>query len=133
MTHLHKYTFTIPIGDRDIYSSHSALYYSPLTGESLFSPIRESAKVHSRLRRISSVNDLRKMSILPNHRCNFECSYCYAAQGRNFSELDKEIVDTALHFSINHHRTCFLPTGMMNHRWMKHTDSIADSYADNLF
>ena len=33
---------------------------------------------------------LQKLSILPNNRCNFRCSYCYAAASKDNRELDKE-------------------------------------------
>ncbi|MBR1951067.1 MAG: radical SAM protein [Lentisphaeria bacterium] len=33
---------------------------------------------------------LQKLSILPNNRCNFHCSYCYAAASKDNNELDKK-------------------------------------------
>ena len=44
------------------------------------------------------------MSILPNNRCNFNCSYCYAAQGRDTNELAMETIGKALNYFIDKNR-----------------------------
>lgn len=94
--------FSIPIDD--LHKEKSTLYYSPLTGQRSFSPFIDKATPKMSIRSLSSIQDLRKMSILPNNRCNFNCSYCYAAQGRDSSELDKSTVETALKFFIDSDR-----------------------------
>ena len=33
---------------------------------------------------------MQKLSVLPNNRCNFRCSYCYAAASKDNKELDKK-------------------------------------------
>lgn len=40
------------------------------------------------LRTVKSPCDMDNIVILPNHKCNFSCSYCYAAKGRSKEELD---------------------------------------------
>lgn len=50
---------------------------------------------------VKSASELQKMAILPNHTCNFNCSYCYSAKGRSSDVLGVEKLDTALEFFIN--------------------------------
>ena len=38
--------------------------------------------------RINSISDFCNLSILPNNKCNFSCSFCYSANGRSKDELD---------------------------------------------
>lgn len=94
--------FKIPVGD--LVKGHDMLYYSPLTGEKSFSVIIPSETENVSVRGLSDIRDLRKMSILPNNRCNFNCSYCYAAQGRDASELTIAKVDEALSFFVDRNR-----------------------------
>jgi len=49
--------------------------------------------------------DLVRMSVIPTHRCNFHCQYCYAAQGRSDEVMPFKIAETALDYFINHNRT----------------------------
>lgn len=51
--------------------------------------------------RLDSSSQLQKMAVLPNHTCNFNCSYCYSALGRSNTVLDKEKLDRGLEFFIN--------------------------------
>lgn len=94
--------FTIAIND--LHKHEPVLYYSPLTGKKSFTSLMDEDASNPHMRSLSSIRDLRKMSVLPNHRCNFNCSYCYAAQGRDTSELDKDTIDTALKFFIDRER-----------------------------
>lgn len=94
--------FEIPIND--ILSGHDKLYYAPLSHRVSFSPLKETDADSRFPSSLNSVSDLRKMSILPNHRCNFNCSYCYAAQGRNNDELMKETAIKALDYFIDKNR-----------------------------
>ncbi|MDD3875720.1 MAG: radical SAM protein [Bacteroidales bacterium] len=41
-------------------------------------------------------SDSTKISILPNYKCNFSCSYCYSAKGRSGKELTKKGLTTML-------------------------------------
>jgi uncharacterized protein len=89
----------------DLADEPCTLYYRPLTGETSFLPITLSNKETLPIHRMSSINDIRKMSILPNNKCNFNCSYCYAAQGRDTNELSMETIEKALNYFINKNRT----------------------------
>lgn len=51
---------------------------------------------------ISSLNDFRNLSVLPNNKCNFSCSYCYSAKGRSHSELSIEKLKVAIDLFIRH-------------------------------
>lgn len=42
-----------------------------------------------------------KMSLLPNLTCNFACSYCYSAQGRNSTVISWEKAKVVLDYFIN--------------------------------
>jgi len=50
-----------------------------------------------------NVSGLKNMMLLPNNRCNFSCSYCYSAFGRNGKEVSLTVLRTALDyfFDIN--------------------------------
>ena len=51
--------------------------------------------------KVGCAADLQKMSILPNHTCNFSCSYCYSARGRSNTVLEKDKLRTGLEYFIN--------------------------------
>lgn len=51
-----------------------------------------------------SVDGLRNMMLLPNNRCNFACSYCYSAFGRNGKEIEPEKIFTALDYFLDDKR-----------------------------
>lgn len=51
------------------------------------------------------VNELHKLTILPNYTCNFNCSYCYSSQGRSTKKLEIEKAKAAIDFFINRERT----------------------------
>lgn len=53
---------------------------------------------------VESASEIQKMAILPNHTCNFHCSYCYSAKGRSAETLSYENLDTALEYFINPQR-----------------------------
>lgn len=44
------------------------------------------------------ISGLKNMMWLPNNRCNFNCSYCYSAFGRNGEEITISKLKTALDF-----------------------------------
>lgn len=50
--------------------------------------LRESA--------IHGLDDFQNLSILPNNKCNFSCSFCYSAQGRANDELTFQQAQTAI-------------------------------------
>lgn len=48
--------------------------------------------------------DMNRMVILPNFKCNFRCSYCYAAKGRSNEELDIKTLNVALDWFLDKNR-----------------------------
>ena len=50
--------------------------------------------------RIKNKYDFNNITILPNNKCNFSCSFCYSAKGRSTTVLDKEKAFKALDFFI---------------------------------
>lgn len=50
---------------------------------------------------VPDVQKITKMSVIPNNRCNFSCSYCYSAEGRNGHEISWTALKTALDWFIN--------------------------------
>ena len=102
---LKKYNvFLIPIGTylgKDAFSYY--LIYAPLVRNMMVADVNGLSQLDSVLSnlvvkgnvsrffsKIHRVADLQKMSILPNHTCNFNCSYCYSAKGRSNVVLEKE-------------------------------------------
>ena len=63
----------------------------------------ESGEV-SMLQPAKSVHDMDNMVILPNYKCNFSCSYCYAAKGRSDAEIDIEKLNVALDWFLDKNR-----------------------------
>lgn len=55
--------------------------------------------------KISSVNDVVKLSVLPTNKCNFKCTYCYSKEGRDTTQVSREALDRTLEFFINPKRT----------------------------
>ena len=56
------------------------------------------------LRPTKSPRDIDNMVILPNYKCNFNCSYCYAAKGRSNEEMDVETLDSAMDWFLDKNR-----------------------------
>ena len=53
---------------------------------------------------IPDIRKTSKLSILPNHICNFSCSYCYSAAGRSTTRMSWEKMQSALDFFIDENR-----------------------------
>lgn len=53
---------------------------------------------------IPDIRKTSKLSILPNHICNFSCSYCYSAAGRSSIQMSWEKMRSALDFFIDENR-----------------------------
>jgi radical SAM protein with 4Fe4S-binding SPASM domain len=51
------------------------------------------------------VSELHKLTILPTYQCNFKCSYCYSAQGRERKTLSYERAAAAIDYFIDRQRT----------------------------
>jgi radical SAM protein with 4Fe4S-binding SPASM domain len=126
--------FSIPVGDYfGKNDSEYHLIYAPLAGKMLIADrnsisdvnhfinnrdeliedkslittlnkITNSKSVENYLSKIERVNDIQKMSILPNHTCNFSCSYCYSAKGRANVVLEKEKLKMGLDYFIDPER-----------------------------
>lgn len=94
--------FEVPIGD--LHPDYTKLFYAPMTHRISFSQLEELHEDNCLPHTLQSVSDLRKMSILPNHRCNFNCSYCYAAQSRNTEQLTLETLKVAMDYFIDKNR-----------------------------
>ena len=96
------------------------LVYAPLAGRYLFADseglssidtIKQALKhsstqalKQSGIHHIRRAEELQKMAILPNHTCNFSCSYCYSAKGRSGTVLERETLDRALEWFVNSRR-----------------------------
>lgn len=52
----------------------------------------------SQQRKVRKPEDYTLLTVLPNNVCNFNCSYCYSAAGRNGSRLSTEDLKTAIDF-----------------------------------
>lgn len=111
-----KGIFFIPAGEEFGLAENEALYmvYAPLPGRSFLIKGSEKAGIEAKLRQLSDATgaesdplqamfaeekrqqwlrfnitpeDCLNLTILPNHRCNFNCTYCYSAGGRSAAEL----------------------------------------------
>lgn len=104
-------TFLIPIGTmigkpKDEFVQ---ILYSPLRGELAILDQEASQQVLNDEHEIDEMNEVpvrditktRRMSILPNLKCNFSCSYCYSAQGRSNVEIDWNTVRAAIDYFID--------------------------------
>jgi radical SAM protein with 4Fe4S-binding SPASM domain len=126
--------FSIPVGDYfGKNNSEYQLIYAPLSGKMLIADkdsisdvnhfirnqdelikdksiitvlneITSNKSIDNCLSKINRVDDIQKMSILPNHTCNFSCSYCYSAKGRANVVLEKKKLKLGLDYFINPER-----------------------------
>lgn len=51
-----------------------------------------------------AVEGMRSLMLLPNNKCNFQCSYCYSAKGRTNSEISPNILKAGLTYFLNPQR-----------------------------
>ncbi len=75
------------------------------TSRDFFVPLTGNKTPEDFFGKVKTARDLQKMSVLPNHTCNFSCSYCYSAKGRANVVLEKEKLKTGLDFFIDPERT----------------------------
>ena len=112
-----EYIYEVKLGDETIVYApilHTAkLTTSGMTGvdsdvpvEELSARSRELVKKDDPhiLRPARSPYDMDNMVILPNHKCNFRCSYCYAAKGRSNEEIDIKALDAAMDWFLDKNR-----------------------------
>jgi radical SAM protein with 4Fe4S-binding SPASM domain len=53
---------------------------------------------------VRNINDFLYLSILPDDRCNFHCSYCYSAKGRSDKQLSFDKIKVILDYFIDNRR-----------------------------
>ncbi len=120
-----KELYPLPIDDGNY------LIYAPLSGLMFPMPAADTAKVDNCIatgeidkeikelldyvnserkshRTIPSKNDpsqIHKLSILPTYRCNFKCSYCYSAEGRQSKIMSREKAIGMIDYFIDRRRT----------------------------
>ncbi len=85
------------------------IIYAPLHGISTF--VRSTEEKNAWLEKISAVlpvyppetgdfRDLTSIVILPTHRCNFNCAYCYSAMGRSTDTLSEADIRCAIDYFL---------------------------------
>ena len=52
-----------------------------------------------------SFSQLHKLTLLPTHRCNFKCTYCFSAKGRQNKTLSEKQAFAAIDYFIDRQRT----------------------------
>lgn len=60
--------------------------------------------IHEREGIVKNVSDFLNISILPNNICNFSCSYCYSANGRDSRQINIEALKNAVDFFFSESR-----------------------------
>lgn len=63
--------------------------------------------IHEREGIVKNVSDFLNISILPNNICNFSCSYCYSANGRDSRQINIEALKNAVDFFFSEYRNSF--------------------------
>jgi len=53
---------------------------------------------------VSSPDEYKKLSLIPNYKCNFSCSYCYSAAGRSNREISPENLKAAIDYFVDRKR-----------------------------
>lgn len=51
-----------------------------------------------------TVDGMRSLMLLPNNKCNFQCSYCYSANGRTNDEISPNVLKAGLAYFLNPQR-----------------------------
>lgn len=127
-----KEIFNIPVGDAvGLDNGEVRLLYSPLADGLLLVSYSDAQLIEDCLRNgpegfapeiVEASNELRhntdleaafavldinqttKLSVIPNNRCNFGCSYCYSAAGRNGHEVPWTTLKRTLDWFIDARR-----------------------------
>ena len=129
---LHNDIFSIPVGDKlGAGKEDYHLVYSPLAEELMLlsseqldeleaafegggsSPdmaetvteLTSYDPLEGRRDQILSTNDFVTLYVLPNYICNFKCSYCFAAHGRDTARLDIGALKNMLDWMLDCNRT----------------------------
>lgn len=85
MNRMENIIFTIRTDD--LANESRTLYYRPLTGKTSFSHINHCKKETLPILRMSSINDTRMMSFLPNNICN-ENVYSFEKYNNRFVKFN---------------------------------------------
>ena len=108
--------FKIPVGDYFGKKPEAiTMLYAPFAGSMLLAdetglqtisdeqlkPLRTEGNITRFLSKVKRMDEIQKMAILPNHTCNFNCSYCYSAKGRSNTVLEKEKLKAGLDYFID--------------------------------
>ena len=59
---------------------------------------------HQRQQQRRSLSQLHKLTLLPTHRCNFKCTYCFSAKGRQNKTLSEKQAFAAIDYFIDRQR-----------------------------
>lgn len=51
-----------------------------------------------------TVDGMRSLMLLPNNKCNFQCSYCYSAKGRTNDEISPSVLKAGLTYFLSPQR-----------------------------
>lgn len=126
-----KGIFFIPAGNEFGQADNETVYivYAPLPGRTFLISGREKDNIEQKLLLVSEATedvtdplqvlfaeekrrqwlqfeiapeDCLNLTILPNHRCNFQCAYCYSAGGRGGAELTAAQVTSLASWSLKH-------------------------------
>lgn len=93
--------FYSPIARRYVVASDNQLeaYLSDGHYADVFGMLSDYVPIN-RQKKVQAPADYTLLTILPNNVCNFSCSYCYSAAGRNGSYLKEEQLKAAINFFI---------------------------------
>ncbi len=75
------------------------------TYSALLDKLEEHRRVARTIPMKTSVSEIHKLTILPTFRCNFKCSYCYSAQGRQNKSISFDVAKAAIDYFIDAERT----------------------------
>lgn len=108
--------FKIPVGDYIGMKPESVtMLYAPFTGSMLLADekgmkeignaqlnvMRTEGDINRYLSKVNRMSNIQKMAILPNHTCNFNCSYCYSAKGRSNTVIERTKLKAGLDYFID--------------------------------
>ncbi|MCD8043154.1 MAG: radical SAM protein [Tannerellaceae bacterium] len=125
---LEKSIYVLPVGDYYGKEADSlSLVYAPLTDHLLLADklyidklnnavntdtpgeevaeelekLRNTGKYGKKMYTVCNPSEYLLLYILPNHTCNFSCSYCFSAKGRSQKQLSKEHLKVALNYFVD--------------------------------
>lgn len=94
--------FYSPIARRYVVATNEQFqnYLSRGDYKNIFTPLADYVPI-SQQSKVQTPADYTLLTVLPNNVCNFSCSYCYSATGRNGSYLSEMQLKAAIDFFIN--------------------------------